>query len=382
MLRAKLIAGIAFGLAIFSPGAHAETWRLNFINGQSGFIKIDKFVFEGGKDVPAYAIPSLAEGRYEFMLGDGLFTSTPPFRDVAGFQFSNCEGGDHGNDSWLKCDAKVEMKTGAPLKRRAHNPWFLRRTLDNGKYGGVLKSIEGTFVSEDGNVRPIMVPMGWRDTVGSYRTPRVIDGIEFLNDAEAREKLLQTVPKMAAFLASSEEKRFPSMFEELASAEEKEATAQKARNHWREKYLVETKAIFEGAPTKQQLLAFTKKVPPDNAEKWSSADFDNLVPKASVLLSSLTKKEEMDARQKEQAHKDALVKVAKGTKEFCGGRQLNGNPSDPRLAASLNFNCTKLGFVFYRELLDAGWMVINVIPRQINQFGQIATMYDVVLEKQ
>lgn len=80
--------------------------------------------------------------------------------------------------------------------------------------------------------------------------------------------------------------------------------------------------------------------------------------------------------------KERLTSAPKGTKEFCGGTQLDGNPGDAKLAKILRFSCTRLGKQSYSDLVDAGWVIVNVMTHPINQFGQQALMYDVTMEKQ
>lgn len=92
---------------------------------------------------------------------------------------------------------------------------------------------------------------------------------------------------------------------------------------------------------------------------------------------------ELKAREQAIANiKERMRNAPKGTKEFCGGRQLDGNPGDARKAGILSFDCTKYGQQRYMDMVDAGWVIINVNTRPIIQFGQQAIMYDVTMEKQ
>lgn len=117
------------------------------------------------------------------------------------------------------------------------------------------------------------------------------------------------------------------------------------------------------------------------AAAWAKSKRDaELAQKARDMDEAIARRKAEDLER--AANKERMISAPKGTKDFCGGIFLDGNPADPRKASALSFNCTKYGGQQYSDMVAAGWVIINVMTHPVNQFGRQALMYDISVEKQ
>lgn len=81
-------------------------------------------------------------------------------------------------------------------------------------------------------------------------------------------------------------------------------------------------------------------------------------------------------KEKEEKIKRRMTEAKKGDKDFCTVQTLETHPTDKKGRS----NCHYLGGVYHFELIKTGWMITNIMPRPVYQFGP-HIVYDYTIEK-
>jgi hypothetical protein len=70
-------------------------------------------------------------------------------------------------------------------------------------------------------------------------------------------------------------------------------------------------------------------------------------------------------------------KAPAGAKDFCQGRTVDASPNSP----VASYECQNYGFATFAELKSEGWIIVNTMPRSLNNGIQRGIVTDIVIEK-
>jgi hypothetical protein len=101
--------------------------------------------------------------------------------------------------------------------------------------------------------------------------------------------------------------------------------------------------------------------------------------RAQKRIAELTKAQEKRAVEDAKAEQVRVSrkKAPAGAKDFCQGRTIDTSPSSP--AAS--YECQNYGYATFSDLKSEGWIIVNTMPRSLNNGIQRGMVTDIVIEK-
>lgn len=322
MLRTTLSLILLF---LVGTPTYADYWRITSITGQVTLVEINTFNFESDnawshRTNNRYWDPrakeeqltdnTLANWKYQFTVGSGFFTNPIPFESVKNFRYEKCKG---GTTSRERCNTVVTLRNGERVEREAEGPWFLGRPAslnELSQWELSLRTLSGTGIDSVGNVFPWKLTLGWSDVYGNYASPRLIDGIDFLDDSEAKAALAMAAEKMTQNGFKNNAIEPIEFFKKIASEDQLKQAKKLAGEYWLSIYRTEANGIFNSSnPSLSALAEFARKVPEDKATLWSEVDFDSLAEKAMAKYKIAKEKEDREAAERKRAQEAVTAKL-------------------------------------------------------------------------